>query len=203
VTTAIIRLAQLFEHATQPARKRIVGLWGELLVMYAANDTPRIVSSWRSAPEEPFDFSDRQERIEVKASTSALPVHHFSVRQLRSEGVDAWIVTVPVTRLGSGASIHDLADELRGRVADDVELVAKVDRVLMEELGSNYASAAAERFDLEEAMSGLELYDVKSVPCVEVPLPDGVISARMVVNLDYATPSGRPASDSLARLIFP
>jgi hypothetical protein len=202
ITAAIIQLAQLFELATRPARKKIVGLWGELLVMCAASDAAAMLASWRSAADEPFDFARDSERLEVKASLSSPPVHHFSDRQLRPERVSAWIVTVPVTKQGSGASIHDLADELRGRVANDAGLIAKVDRVLMEELGGEYGAAATQRFDRETATAGLELYEAGAVPCVPVPLPDGVISSRMIVNLDYAQPSPRPPRGCLPGLIF-
>ncbi len=106
---------------------------------------------------------------------------------------------------GSGRSIHDLADELRGRVANDAGLVAKVDRVVMEELGSDYALAGQERFDRDGAMAGLKLYSAASVPCVSMPLPNGVLGTRMTVDLDFATslPTNlfQPGS-ALPRLIF-
>ncbi len=101
-------------------------------------------------------------------------------------------------------SIHDLAETLRQAAIRDTALIAKIDRVIIERLGSSYASAANEHFDLEAATSGLTLFDGKLIPCVATPLPDGVLSARLYVDLAHirATDVGALPAAALARLPF-
>jgi hypothetical protein len=205
LTPAILQLAQLFERAQRPGKKAVVGLWAELALITAATDRVGLLSAWRDKAAEPFDFASGECRLEIKARSSSALTHYFSVEQLRPAHKKAWVIVVPVQHRGSGASIHDLAEILRQDALSDATLLAKIDRVILECLGSSYAGAANERFDLDAAKAGLELYDSAAVPCVPTPLPDGVLSARLLVDLAYVPqtePRLLPVDAALARLPF-
>ncbi len=205
LTGAIVQLAQLFERVGRPGHKAVVGLWAELAVIAAGTDRVALLSAWRAKAVEPFDFASESQRLEIKARTSASLTHYFSVEQLRPAHHRAWIIIVPVHHQGSGSSIHDLAEALRSDALDDAALLAKIDRVIMECLGSGYSGAANERFDLGAATEGLELYESTAIPCVQTPLPDGVLSARLHVDIAYVprTDPGTLAPDAaLPRLPF-
>ena len=164
LTGAIVQLAQLFERVGRPGHKAVVGLWAELAVIAAGTDRVALLSAWRAKAAEPFDFASDSQRLEIKARTSASLTHYFSVEQLRPAHDRAWVIIVPVRHQGSGSSIHDLAEALRRDALDDAALLAKIDRVIMECLGSGYSGAANERFDFGAAKEGLEPLRVSCDP---------------------------------------
>ena len=56
----------------------------------------------------------------------------------------------------------------------------------------------------EDATEGLVLYEASEIPCVAMPLPEGVLAARLHVDLAYV-PTADPAvlpGAALARMPF-
>ena len=119
--------------------------------------------------------------------------------------MDAWLNVARSQAIGWRAT-RKLADYIAAttEAAANAMLLAKIDRVMLECLGSSYAAAANERFDLDAATAGLMLYEARDIPCVPTPLPDGVLSARLYVDVAFV-PTTDPATLSsgvLAQLPF-
>ena len=84
VVEAVRRLVDLFQRLARPARRSVIGLLGELYVIYAANSPAAAAEAWRSTADDRFDFSVNDVRLEVKASSTRQRVHDFSLEQCSS-----------------------------------------------------------------------------------------------------------------------
>jgi hypothetical protein len=79
VSETIERLVELFRALTVPARKSVIGFWGELFVISQSRNPSTLVQAWHAFPEERFDFSLGGERLEVKTALGRIRRHHFSL----------------------------------------------------------------------------------------------------------------------------
>ena len=102
VGRAISQLAELFQSSSQPSRKSVQGLWAELLLIANSRRPDVLVDAWHGDPEEVFDFSSRDQRVEVKSAAGEIRRHHFSLRQARPpEGANSVRHSLPRRRLDS------------------------------------------------------------------------------------------------------
>jgi hypothetical protein len=154
----------LFKKLAEPAKSSIVGLWGELFVIYASRDATRLARAWHSTPNENFDFSDVG-FLEVKTTESPDRVHEVSLEQVRPSSRRVGVLaSVLVQRSSSGLSLLDLATVV-ATTLPTVE-AERVWRVVAETLGQDVSVAGDLKFDL--AFSGAQ---VRFVGAAHVPAP--------------------------------
>lgn len=183
ISDAIERLVDLFRKITETPRKTVAGLWAELFVIASASDPAALLACWHSAPEEKFDFVSGAERIEVKAASGGLRVHHFSLEQIRPPaGAQAVVASVMLERAEGGSSIADLIDAIRQRVADP-ELLIRLDAVVAQAIGLDWRSMQRTSFDRQLAAASLRFLDASGIPSVPLPLPPEVSDVRFRVDL--------------------
>ncbi len=77
---AITQLAGIFQRLTVTARESVAGVVGELVLIAVASDVVSAVAAWRCDPEERYDFSAGNLRLEMKSSKTRRRVHGFSFR---------------------------------------------------------------------------------------------------------------------------
>jgi hypothetical protein len=184
VNTAIERLVQLFRAMAGSPRKSVQGLWAELLLITRSRDPRRMVGAWHVVASDRYDFSQGAERLEVKSAAGRTRQHHFSLDQLLPiPGTDVLIVSMLVERAGAGASVAELANEVRGRVGGDVGLVLHVHDIVLEALGTGWRAALEERFDRQLAESSMSFYEPEAIPRVDDRLPSGVSDVHFRVDL--------------------
>ncbi|MFN9290687.1 MAG: PD-(D/E)XK motif protein, partial [Planctomyces sp.] len=67
VARSVDRLLELFRQMSSAPRRAVSGLWAELFVISEASSPEVMLRSWRSIPEEKFDFSMSSDRVDVKS----------------------------------------------------------------------------------------------------------------------------------------
>jgi hypothetical protein len=180
---------ELFRALAQPPTKSVSGLWAELFIIRNARDAGALVRAWHASPEERYDFVSAAQRIEIKASAGRERVHHFSLAQLTPPaGCHVIIGSMFVERVGSGTSLGDLIDEVRGLVAGDVELQQRIDTVVASTLGNALRLSLSERFDREQALDSISFFSEDSVPKIAVPVPSGVSDVHFRADLGQSEP---------------
>lgn len=183
ITDAIERLVALFRQIAEAPRKTIAGLWAELLVMARARHPARLLMSWHALPEERFDFVSGAERIDVKAASGGMRIHHFSLEQIRpAAGTQVVIISVLIERMEGGSSVADLVDRIRARLSDH-ELLIRLDSVVAQTIGQDWRSMQEAHFDLQLAISSLRFLDAADIPSVPIPLPAEVTGVHFRVDL--------------------
>jgi Putative PD-(D/E)XK family member, (DUF4420) len=188
VRRAIVGLVQLFQALTTPAKKSVQGLWAELLLIRYATDPAQVATAWHGTPGERVDFAAGKQRCEVKSSSTHARTHHFSLAQLTPPPPARLIVaSVFVESIGGGMSLGNLFDETRALLASDPAVLARFDGVFYSTLGSGWAEALDERFDLELARSSLQFFDAMEIPRAG-DIPPTVLDVRFTSDLSALSP---------------
>lgn len=191
VTKAIERLVELFRAMSQPPRKSVQGLWAELFLIVYVRNSRVMVKAWHAMPEDRYDFSEGEQRIEVKSTASRVRQHHFSLEQLNPpSGTSVLVASLFVERSGAGVSAMDLADEARLRLSGDIDLLLHLDRVISLTLGNSWRYALEDRFDRSLAEQSLAFFETKVIPSVCPDLPIGVSDVHFKSDL-----TGKPTID--------
>lgn len=184
IAKAVDNLVELFRVLSEPPLKPVQGLWAELLVIAFSTDPTNLIKAWHRYPEDKYDFSSQNQRIEVKSATSKVRKHHFSLEQLRPpSGVDAIVASVFVERVGSGTSLVDLTEMIRKKINKDPELLLYLEQIIGATLGNNWRSATKDKFDLQLAKKSLSFYTVESIPSISTKLPKEISDVHFKVDV--------------------
>ena len=183
ISEAVQKLVDLFRRMADAPRKAVAGLWAELLLIARSSDPARLLAAWHAIPEERFDFGHGIDRLDVKAASGGLRLHHFTLEQLRPVGpVTVLIASVLTERSEGGTSLNDLVDSIRARVADPDHLI-RLDSVVAQTLGQDWRAMQQTRFDLQQAAQSLRFIDAAAIPSVANPTPPEVSAVHFRVDL--------------------
>lgn len=199
VSSWVQRLASLFSRLENEGRKRLQGLWAELLVLREFGDPLLMLRRWRPDPTECFDFLAGRFAVEVKSCRDFERVHEFSLDQLRPpQGLVVWIASVVVRSDPAGTTVLGLLAELEASIADPAA------RQLLRDIAFTTAGSALEedehhRFDAEIARASLRLLDVEAIPSIDGEIPPAVLSVSLRCRCD-GVPEIGTSSQAVARL---
>jgi len=183
VSQAVERLVDLFRRMADTPRKMVTGLWAELFLIARSVDPESLLDAWHSTPEEKFDFAIGVDRVDVKAASGGLRVHHFALEQLRPVArVRVLIASVLAERTHGGASLNDLVDSIRARVTHP-DLLIRLDSVVARTLGQDWRALQETRFDLQQGIESLRFVDATAIPAVTSPPPPEVSAVHFRVDL--------------------
>lgn len=82
INLLITNLVTLFRALAQPPSKFVAGLWAELFLIARSSNPKQMLHAWHSEAVERYDFSWDSQRLEVKASSDRISIHHFSYEQV-------------------------------------------------------------------------------------------------------------------------
>jgi hypothetical protein len=160
------------------------GLWGELFLILQAKSCDILLKYWHVDPDEKYDFSFGELHVEVKVSEFTPRVHEFALEQLRpSSEASVFIASLLLQKSAGGLGMLDLLTEIAKRTKDQ-RLVAKAWRNVAAALGQELTESLDVKFDPQFARASLRLVRAEQVPCIAVPLPSGVVGARVRVSMD-------------------
>ncbi|MDA9475075.1 hypothetical protein XI03_11305 [Bradyrhizobium sp. CCBAU 65884] len=189
VADTVRQLVELFQKLRAPARRSLVGLVGELSVIEIARDVALAVKSWRSDPQERFDFAIGKLRLDVKASSNRQRVHEISFEQANPpSGATGLIASVWVEPLAGGISLADLLRSIEEKIAEQPDGILRLRSVVASTLGDSLPQAMLWRFDGQLARSSMRYFDASIIPAIRPPLPPNVSSARFVSDLSGCDP---------------
>ncbi len=175
LSSAVQRLAAIFQKLQRPPTRSIDGLFGELYVLWRSANPVRALNAWRMDEAARFDFSDGDVRIDVKATSRRSRVHTFSYDQCNPPpGSLAIVASLFVERAANGMTLRSLLSEIERMVSAQADLVFKLHEVAVGTLGASLNESLIQRFDVRLADSSLSLFDLRDVPAIRGPLPVGV-----------------------------
>ena len=193
---AIWEMKELFENGFRApyTEETLVGLIGEVLVINRLNSPSEILRFWHLDPNDSFDFSSSNLRLEVKTSTNQSRQHKFSSNQIGTNQDGKVIVASLVlnkVEVGEnlGAIVTNVCEKL-----DSKDIPKFLERVIGI-LGCSIAFTNGHRFDADSTSDSLILIEGLEVPKPS-PAP-GVVYMSWTADL-----SGAPAVEmSLDQLI--
>jgi hypothetical protein len=141
-----------------------VGLIGELLVIFQANDVDYAIECWRSGDRDKFDFSSHSERVEVKTTTKNQRIHNFSDTQIPGPADCAIVVvSVQLILVELGTTLRDLVTLVWNSLDTTI---ARSD--LIRKAGVVYGSSSNEteliHFDIEGSIRSIHFVNSADVP---------------------------------------
>lgn len=160
ITNTII---DLFRELSDKKRS-IVGLWGELFIIYTSSNIEKTLQAWHENPTDKYDFYDNNEALEVKCTTSTDRIHKFNHDQLLSEIEKHYIVSIMVSENTiNGLSVLDLFEIIKENNLP-INLLNKLQRNFYRVIGSNPKEDVNEiKFDLDYSKKNLMYYELKNV----------------------------------------
>lgn len=202
INQAVDSLVELFRALSNPPIKAVRGLWAELFLLAESHDPGKLIDAWHTVPDDLYDFSQDNQRIEVKSARGEARSHHFSLTQLMPPtGTTLVIVSVIVNRAGGGTTISDLIDELRFRFSGSPHRILRLYRVVTLTLGDRWREAELDMFDRAAARQSLAFFRPSDIPMVNPDLPAGVSNVRFSSDLTGKTPYSNREARTLGGLI--
>ena len=179
-------MIELFRLATQPPKRTIQGLWGELWTIAQASEPDVLLDAWHAEPTDAFDFNSGPDRLEIKSSGHRTRKHTFSHRQLQAPaGTRVAIASVFVESSGGGPTVSRLVERIRRRVTK-ASALERLDNVVANSLGIEWRASAQAGFDSELASDSLRFYAAENVPSLSSEVPSGVSDIRYTSDLSTA-----------------
>ena len=182
--TEIKKIITLFTNAKRPSVSAIRGLFAELMVIDMAKDPKYLLRSWHVTPQDPFDFNDGVDKIEVKSCTKEQRKHTFSLEQLYpGENTRLVIASLAVLQTGFGMSVYDLMDRISYKVQDDINLLIHLRECVTATVGKYFDEVAEYQFDYGISEETFATYDSKDIPRIDKgTIPTGISNIRFTVD---------------------
>ena len=120
ILNSLLELSDFFEFRSQNFNE-FIGLLGELLFIYSADEKKELIKMWHSGVSDKFDFSGGH-YVEVKTTLGTRRLHHLSSDQI-DYNLNPDIVSVKVQHVEEGASIHDLVAIITTYLDDETLLI--------------------------------------------------------------------------------
>lgn len=162
-------LIAIFSALVQPPRKKIQGLWAELLVIEKSTSPETLIAAWHSAPTAKYDFTSGRDKIEVKSTSSEERVHRFALDQLNpGEHSNLLIASVIVRESGlafDGLSVKGLYQKICERVTS-INCQLKIFAIIANTIGSDIDKLDSIYFDYTGASDSLAFFDYRNVPSI-------------------------------------
>lgn len=191
ISIEVENLVSIFSAMTCPPRKKIQGLWTELLVIEQSANPTIVAKAWHEKPSSKYDFTMGKDKIEVKSTSNAARIHHFSLEQLTPSIHSRIVVASSIVRESAsgngGFSINDLYNKICKKVLS-ADIRIHIMKVIVETIGSDIHKSKDVCFDYIEACDSLRFYDANDIPRVDKNgVQQGVTSVGFSSNLTGVT----------------
>ena len=198
VVEAVHQLIDLFQKLRAPPRKSIIGLIGELLVIAAARDIHTAVMAWRGDPDERYDFSVGNLRLEAKATSSRDRIHQMSMEQASPPvGTIGLLASMMVEKSSGGMTLLSLLTSIEARLPMP-HTILRFWTIVADTLGEDLVGSLQWAFDFEQGVASARLFDLRVIPALRGDLPQGVSGVRFSTDLRHVRRVGAALLASVA-----
>lgn len=174
-------LIELFASEEDSSSSTVIGLWGELLLIYSARDPDLVGSAWHANPGDRFDFSYGPIRIEVK-STQHQRRHNFSLPQVQtSNSQKIAIASLILVRSPIEISILELLEATEARISDE-RVRQHVRNTSFRSLGSYNVNNQTVFFDPDASKDTFRFFNATEIPQPH-QIDTGVSEVRFIADL--------------------
>jgi hypothetical protein len=193
------RLVSIFSALNSAPRKKIQGLWAELLVIEQSKDPGLLINAWHSSTSSKYDFTMGRDKIEVKSTSSETRIHKFSLDQLNPSPNSRLLIASTIVResgkCANGLSIKGLYDKITAKLSS-IEAKLQLYKVIAETIGSDIVKLEDIYFDYITASDLLKFYDYQYIPRISKDsVPNDVTEVKFSSNLTSIEDIQDPNSD--------
>ena len=170
IAIEVENIISIFSAMTCPPRKKIQGLWTELLVIERSYMPETLIKAWHESPIAKYDFTMGRDKVEVKSTSCDTRIHHFSLDQLNPSVHSRVLIASAIVRESAqgkdGLSVRDLYNKICNKV-NSVDAQMHMMKVIAESIGSDIHRLNEVFFDYVEASDTLRFFDCKDIPGVD------------------------------------
>ena len=184
-------LIAIFSALTRPPKKKIQGLWAELLVIERSKNPDVLITAWHSAPNAKYDFTAGKDKIEVKSTSSEDRIHRFALDQLNPGEHSNLLIASVVVRESGPASDSFSVKGLYNRICDrdiGINSQLKLYTIIADTIGSDIDKIDNIFFDYIGAKDSLAFFNYQDVPSIaKETVPDKITEVKFASNLTGLT----------------
>ena len=181
IADLIDQLVELFSAINQPSISTIVGLWGELFLIWQSTKPEVVAKAWHASPQDKFDMTDGASRVEIK-STRGPRQHIFSYDQIAPlPNVHLVVASLILTESHDGLNVLELLSEVTKRI-DDEKIRSHVTKIGLRIIGADLTFDRKLKFDPFGAGINLRYYSASDIPKPPPP-PLGVTEIKFKSDL--------------------
>jgi hypothetical protein len=186
---AFYNLCELFRtHPEKDLTSARIGLWGELFIMRESGWYTRLAPYWHTETNRKYDFSNRNARLEVKATTGDQRSHTFAHGQLVSPGgTDVVIASLLLRWEEAGLTLRQMIAEARTALAGQTRQLLKLEKAVRA-TGMVEEKEDGPCFDEDEARANIRFYHAQDIPHFPMNEPPGVSGTTYQANLSGSAP---------------
>lgn len=179
LSVEVENLIAIFDALTNPPKKKLQGLWAELLVIERSTCPETLINAWHSSPSAKYDFAMGKDKIEVKSTSSEARVHKFAQEQLNPSLNSNLLIASTVVResgpAAEGISVKGLYEKIRDKVTT-VDCQLRLYTIIAETIGSDIAKIESIYYDYTTAADYLEFYDYHDIPSIPKDIVPALVS---------------------------
>ena len=171
----------MLSRSQESTNAEILGLWGELFVIYSSSDLGQAVDSWQWKDTENIDFQYRGTGMEVKTS-SHLRRHRTSLPQyLKAIEISAIYASIYSFNDPHGLSVLDLMDLIFSNLGtDDQNHRHKIVSAINRRVGLGH-KVRSTKFNLTSSEESLRFFTLSEIP--KPTFPPEIVSAEWTFEL--------------------
>lgn len=163
-------LVSIFEAFKQVPRKKVQGLWAELLIIETSSNPALLINAWHAETSSKYDFTMGRDKLEVKSTSSEQRVHEIVLDQLNPTGNSRLLIASVIVRESGhgegGLTVDELRDKILGRTMS-TDLSIHLCKVIAETIGNDFSKIKELCFDYVGASDSLRFYDYNNVPKID------------------------------------
>ncbi len=170
IAIEVENMISIFSAMSCAPRKKIQGLWTELLVIERSYMPEILIKAWHESPTAKYDFSMGRDKVEVKSTSGETRIHHFSLDQLspsvHSRVVVASAIVRETAQSSEGLSVHDLYNRICDRM-NSVDAKMRMMKIIAETIGTDIHRLNEVFFDYATASDTLRFFNSRDIPGVD------------------------------------
>lgn len=188
LSVEVENIIAIFDALTNPPKKKVQGLWAELLVIEQSTRPETLINAWHSSPSAKYDFTMGKDKIEVKSTSFEERIHTFALDQLNPSPNSNLLIASTVVResgpAAEGLSVKGLYDKICDKVSA-VDCQLRLFTIIAETIGNDIAKLESIYYDYTSAVDFLEFYDYHDIPSIQKDkVPPLVSEVRFSSNLN-------------------
>lgn len=181
------RLVTIFSALTSTPRKKIQGLWAELLVIERSKNHEVLINAWHSSASSKYDFTLGQDKVEVKSTSSEERIHKFSLDQLNPSPSSRLLIASMMVResgkCSQGLSVKNLYDRICESLSN-MDIKIRLYTIIAQTLGTDIDKIGTVFFDYVAAADTLAYYDYQTIPRIlKTDVPANVSDVKFASNI--------------------
>ena len=179
-------LQNFFSNKKELSDNELTGFYAELYTIYKFHDSLQIEKFWQSKDRLKFDFSISEKiKLEIKATTKDLRIHHFLHEQLNSTYFDIYVLSYLFRYDDEGLSLYDLIEKVRPILINEKE---KFMRLTYIEKNTSKERLQDFKYNQIYTDENMRLYKAENIPKFREQTPAGVSKAEYDCALDNVNP---------------